>query len=98
MGLRVAFGYRLTKLAVVATGLATLLGVYATVTQPECDPERLWQSIQADSRAQQFERAYAGMKRLRDLRPPTEDYSLTLARLAMSTGRTEEALEIGRHV
>jgi tetratricopeptide (TPR) repeat protein len=92
MELRVAFGHRLTKFAVVAVGLATLLGVYATVTQPECDPERLWQSTQADSRAQQFERAYAGMKRLRDLRPPTEDDCLTLARLAMSTGRTEEAL------
>ncbi len=92
MGLRVAFGYRLTKFAVVAAGLATLVGAYAIVTQPERDPERLWQSIQADSRAQHFERAYAGMKRLLNLRPPTEDDCLTLARLAMATGRTNEAL------
>ena len=32
------------------------------------------------------------LRRLRDLRPPTEDDCLTLARLAMSTGRTDEAL------
>jgi tetratricopeptide (TPR) repeat protein len=92
MGLRVDFGYKLKKFAVVAAGLATLIGAYATVTRPERDPERLWQSIQADSRSQQFERAYASMKRLRDLRPPTEDDCMMLARLAMSTGRTDEAL------
>ena len=92
MGLRVAFGYRLTRFAVVAAGLAGLVGTYAIVTQRERDPERLWQSIQADSRAQQFERAYAGMRRLLKLRPPTEDDRMTLARLAMATGRTNEAL------
>jgi tetratricopeptide (TPR) repeat protein len=92
MGLRVAFGYRLIRFAVVAAGLAGLAGTYAIVTQPERDPERLWQSIQADSRAQQFERAYAGMRRLLNLRPSTEDDRLTLARLAMATGRTNEAL------
>ncbi len=50
MGLRVAFGYRLTKFAVVAAGLAALVGAYAVVAQPERDPVRLWQSVQADSR------------------------------------------------
>jgi tetratricopeptide (TPR) repeat protein len=92
MGLRVAFDYRLTKFAVVAAGLAALVGAYAIVTRPERDPERLWQSVQADSHAQRFDRAYVGMRRLLELRPPTEDDCLTLARLAMATGRTNEAL------
>jgi tetratricopeptide (TPR) repeat protein len=92
MGLRVAFGYWRSRLAVVAVGLAAVVGAYAIVTQPEYDPERLWQSIQADSRAQRLDRAYAGMSRLINLRPATEDDRLTLARLAMATGRTNEAL------
>ena len=68
MGLRVAFGDRLTRFAVVGMGLAALVGTYVYLARPERNPERLWQSVQADLRAQRFERAYAAMRRLLDLR------------------------------
>lgn len=92
MGLRVVFGCGLTRSAVVAAVLAALSGACAILLQPERDPERLWQSVQVDSRAQRFDRAYAAMRHLLDSRAPTEDDRLMMARLAMATGRTNEAL------
>jgi tetratricopeptide (TPR) repeat protein len=92
MGLRVVFGCGLTRSAVAAAILAALGGTCAVLVRPERDPERLWQSVQADARAQRFDRASAAMRRLLDARPPTEDDRLMMARLAMATGRTNEAL------
>jgi tetratricopeptide (TPR) repeat protein len=70
------------------------LGLICAVRfRPERDPDWLWSSVQADLHAQRFERAYAAMRRLVDLRRPTQEDRLVLAQLAMTTGRTDEALD-----
>ena len=93
MGLRVALGSSRIGSVVAATVLAALGAVCAIHFRPERDPQRLWRSVQADLGAQHYERAYATMSRLVDLRRPTEDDRMVLAQLAMTTGRTDKALE-----
>jgi tetratricopeptide (TPR) repeat protein len=92
MALRVTLGCSLTRSAVAVAVLAVLGGACAIFVRPERDPDRLWRSARDEFRVGRFDRAEAMMRRLVDVRPPTEDDWLIMARLAMAAGRTNEAL------
>jgi tetratricopeptide (TPR) repeat protein len=98
MSFRVALGCSLNKSAVAALVFAALAGACAFLCRPERNPDRLWRSARDDLSAGRLDRAEATMRRLFALRPPTEEDWFTMARIALASGRTNEALLDLAHV
>lgn len=75
-----------------AAAAAVALGGWWRWPRTPQDPDKLWAAAEADFMAQRYDRAEAGLGRIRKLRAPTSLDHLLRAQLDMVKGRQDEVL------